>query len=52
MVGHKKRPPGPPLEWRSGGTEIAAMMKAEHWFEENDRILEAIERDRHRPGTG
>ncbi len=35
----------------AGGTETAAGMMAEHWTEEDDRILEAIERDRHRPST-
>jgi hypothetical protein len=50
----KKRPkalPGPPPGWRPGGTETAAGMMADHWTEEDDRILEAIERDRHRPST-
>ncbi len=46
-----KRLPGPPPGWRPGGTETAAGMMAEHWTEEDDRILEAIERDRHRPST-
>ena len=47
----KKRLPGPPPGWRPGGTETAAGMMAEHWTEEDDRILESIERDRHRPST-
>jgi len=51
MIGPKKRLPGPPPGWRPGGTETAAGMMAEHWTEEDDRILEAIERDRHRPST-
>ena len=46
-----KRLPGPPPGWRPGGTETAAGMMAEHWTEEDDRILESIERDRHRPST-
>jgi hypothetical protein len=51
MTGTKKRPPGPPPSWRPGGTETAAGMMAEHWTEVDDRILDAIERDRHRPRT-
>ena len=50
----KKKPkklPGPPPGWRPGGTETAAGMMADHWTEEDDRILESIERDRHRPST-
>jgi hypothetical protein len=50
-VGPKKRLPGPPPGWRPGGTETAAGMMAEHWTDEDDRILEAIEQDRHRPST-
>jgi len=46
-----KRLPGPPPGWRPGGTETAAGMMADHWTEEDDRILESIERDRHRPST-
>jgi hypothetical protein len=47
MLKPKKRLPGPPPGWRPGSTETAAGMMAEHWCEEDDRILEAIERDRH-----
>jgi hypothetical protein len=50
----KKKPkklPDPPPGWRPGGTETAAGMMADHWTEEDDRILESIERDRHRPST-
>jgi hypothetical protein len=43
--------PGPPPGWRPGSTETAAGMMAEHWTEEDDRILESIDRDRHRPST-
>ena len=46
-----KRLPGPQPGWRPGGTVTAAGMMAEHWTEEYDRILESIERDRHRPST-
>ena len=42
---------GPRRGWRPGGTETAGGMMAEHWNDEDDRILEAIERDRHRPST-
>ncbi len=51
MLKPKKRLPGPPPGWRPGNTETAAGMMAEHWTDEDDRILEAIERDRHRPST-
>jgi hypothetical protein len=53
-TGSNKSPktlPGPPPGWQPGGTETAAGMMAEHWTEEDDLILEAIERDRHRPST-
>lgn len=43
--------PGPPPGWRPGGSESAAGLMAKHWTEEDDRILEEIERDRHRPST-
>ncbi len=42
----KKRLPGPPPGWRPGGTETAAGMMAEHWTEEDDRILERIQAER------
>ena len=48
MIRPKKRLPGPPPGWRPGGTETAAGMMAEHWTEEDDRILEEIYRDRKR----
>jgi hypothetical protein len=51
MIGPKKRLSGPPPGWQPGGTETAAGMMAEHWTEENDRILEACERDCHQPST-
>lgn len=50
-VDPKKRLPGPPPGWHPGCTQTAAGMMAEHWTEDDDRILEAIERDRHRPST-
>ncbi len=43
--------PGPPPGWRPGGTETAAGMMAEHWTEEDDRILAEIEADRHRASS-
>ena len=36
--------PGPPPGWHPGSTETAAGMMAEHWTEEDDRILAEIER--------
>jgi hypothetical protein len=41
--------PGPPPGWRPGGTETAAGMMAEHWTDEDDRILEEIQREREAP---
>jgi hypothetical protein len=43
--------PGPPPGWEPGGTRTAAGMMAEHWTEEDDRILAEIERARHQPST-
>jgi hypothetical protein len=49
VIVRSKSLPGPPPGWRPGGTETAAGMMAEHWTEEDDRILEEIERARHQP---
>jgi len=43
----RKTPPG----WRPGVPGSAAGALADHWTEEDDRILAEIERDRHRPST-
>ncbi|MEA2631104.1 MAG: hypothetical protein QOE66_1323 [Chloroflexota bacterium] len=43
--------PGPPPGWRPGGTETAAGMMAEHWTDEDDRILEEIQREREQSST-
>jgi len=43
-----KQLPGPPPRWRPGGRETAAGMMADHWSEEDDRILEQIYQDRKR----
>lgn len=51
VIVRSKTLPGPPPGWRPGSAETAAGMMAEHWTEEDDRILEEIERDRHRPST-
>ncbi|HWE37756.1 MAG TPA: hypothetical protein VG406_14405 [Isosphaeraceae bacterium] len=51
VVVRSKTPPGPPPLWRPGGTETAAGMMAGHWTEDDDRILDEIERERHRPST-
>jgi hypothetical protein len=51
VIIRSKSLPGPPPGWRPGGSETAAGMMAEHWTEEEDRILESIERARHRPST-
>ena len=47
LIGSNQRQPGP---W-PGSTQTAAGMMAEHRTEEDDRILEANEGDRHRPST-
>ena len=41
-----KQPPGPPPGWKPGGQKTAAGMMADHWSEEDDRILEQIYADR------
>jgi len=51
VVVRSKALPGPPPGWRPGAVETAAGMMAEHWTENDDRILEEIGRDRHRPST-
>lgn len=51
VIVRSKPLPGPPPGWRPGSTETAAGMMAEHWTDEDDRILEEIERDRNRPST-
>lgn len=43
--------PGPPPGWEPGSTRTAAGLMAEHWTEEDDRILAEIERARHQPST-
>ena len=43
--------PGPPPGWAPGVTETAAGMLAEVWTEEDDQILDEIQRERHRPST-
>lgn len=40
--------PGPPPGWRPGGTATAAGMMADHWTDEDDRLLERIQQDRKR----
>ena len=45
VVRSHKTPPG----WRPGVLSSAAGALADHWTEEDDRILADIERDRHRP---
>jgi len=44
----KKRLPGPPPGWQPGSKKTAAGMLADSWTEEDDRILEEIDRDRKR----
>ncbi|OJW19976.1 MAG: hypothetical protein BGO49_10665 [Planctomycetales bacterium 71-10] len=51
VVRSHKTPPGPPPGWRPGVFSSAAGAQADHWTEEDDRILADIERDRHRPST-
>jgi hypothetical protein len=51
VILRSKALPGPPPGWRPGGTATAAGMMAEHGTGEDDRILEEIQRDCHRPST-
>ena len=51
LIVRAKPRPVPPPGWSPGSSQTAAGMMAEHWTEEDDRILEEIERDRHRPST-
>ena len=41
-----KKLPGPPPGWSADGTETAAGMLASTWTEEDDRVLEEIQRRR------
>ncbi|MCX7426472.1 MAG: hypothetical protein NTW96_12730 [Planctomycetia bacterium] len=52
LVLRVKQLPGPPPGWKPGGTETAAGMMADHWTEEDDQILHAIDQDRKRPSRG
>lgn len=48
----RSRPlPGPPPLWQPGSNPTAAGTMAGHGTEEDDRILDEIERDRHLPST-
>ncbi len=40
--------PGPPPKWTPGSTVTAGGMMAEHWTDEDDRLLEEIYQDRNR----
>ncbi len=51
VIIRSKSLPGPASGWRPGGIETAAGMMAEHWTEEDDRILEEFERAPHQPST-
>lgn len=42
--------PGPPPGWKPGSTETAAGMMAPFWTDEDDRILDEIQRDRKKEG--
>jgi len=50
LVVRLKQRPAPPPAWKPGSTETAAGMMAGYWTEEDDRILETIERDRKQAG--
>lgn len=51
VIVKSKTLPGPPPGWQPSGRESAAGMMADSWTDEDDRILEEIERDRHRAST-
>jgi hypothetical protein len=40
--------PGPPPRWTPDSAETAGGMMAEHWTDEDDRLLEEIYQDRKR----
>ena len=48
LIGSKKPLPGPPPGWQPGSVKSAAGLLADSWTEEDDRILNEIERDRKR----
>jgi hypothetical protein len=48
IVLRMKRLPGPPPAWKSRSEQTAAGMMADHWTEEDDRILDEIYQDRKR----
>ncbi len=48
MIRPKKRLPGSPPGWQPGLPSTTAGMLADSWTEEDDRILEEIDRDRKR----
>ena len=48
IVRPKKRLPGPPPGWQPGSPKTAGGMLADSWTEEDDKILEEIQRDRKR----
>jgi hypothetical protein len=48
MIHLKKRVPGPPPAWQPDRPSTTAGRLAESWTAENDRILDAIYRDRQR----
>jgi hypothetical protein len=51
VVVRSKALPGPPPGWQPDGTETAAGMMSEFWTEQDDRILDEIQREHHRPST-
>lgn len=44
--------PGPPPGWKPGNPETAAGMMAPFWTEEDDRILDEIQKGRKKDGRG
>jgi len=51
IIVRSKPLPGPPPGRGPDGAESAAGLMADHWTEEDDRIFQEIERERHRPST-
>ncbi len=48
IMNPKKRLPGPPPGWQAGSRKTTAGMLADSWTDEDDRILDEINRDRKR----
>lgn len=48
IMGSKKKLPGPPPGWKPGVASRTAGILADSWTDEDDRLLEEIQKDRKR----